>query len=358
MNKNKALFNLFHIICWVCVFVPTVLLVPRYDKDDVEIYCLRIVLPTTMCLMFYINYLWLAPKYHLKENKQKTKFRLLNLFFLILFVFISHVSFSIIHDREVLMGYTPKETTKAISFLQIPLAIIQLTMAIGISGVLATLLRHSLSIQIQEKTNRESKIKRVEAQLSSLQLQTSPHFLLNTLNNIYALVELDPRKAKKAIQELSQLLRKMLYGTQDTYIPLTEVTSFLTDYTELMKLRLQENVKVELNIDIPTPCSYKVAPFIFLSLVENAFKHGVSATEDSFIKINISANDERIECFIQNTNHPKSQDDHSGHGIGLQNVQNRLDMCYPGKYTWTKEIDKNNIYSSKITLYETKLRNY
>ena len=67
--------------------------------------------------------------------------------------------------------------------------------------MLATLLRHSLSIQIQEKTNRESKIKRVEAQLSSLQLQTSPHFLLNTLNNIYALVELDPRKVKKAIQD-------------------------------------------------------------------------------------------------------------------------------------------------------------
>ncbi len=349
-------YNTIHVVCWAWVFFSTVLLVPRYEKDDVVIYCLRIVLPTTMCLMFYINYLWLAPKYYACDEKKK--FWMWNLFFLFIFSMLTVDVFSFIHKRELLMGYTPKETTKALEFLEKPMAFIQLTMAIGISGALATLLRMTLLMEMKEKASRESEIERVEAQLSSLQLQTSPHFLLNTLNNIYALIELDQKKAQMAVQSLSHLLRKMLYGRRETYIALTEVTEFIKAYTDLMKLRLQDSVKVELNIDLPTPCEYNVAPYIFISLIENAFKHGVSATEASFISINISANDEKILCYVANTNHPKRENDHSGHGIGLANVQKRLDMCYPNNYTWEKEIDKNNIYSSKITIYDTKLRNH
>jgi LytS/YehU family sensor histidine kinase len=86
-------------------------------------------------------------------------------------------------------------------------------------------------------------------------------------------------------------------------------------------------------------------------LVENAFKHGVSPTEPSFIHISIEADEQQMICDIQNSNHPKAANDHSGHGIGLQQVQRRLDLAYPGRYTWQRHIsDDGKIYQSKITL--------
>ena len=357
MSKNKLLFNSFHVVCWACLFLPIAFLVPRYSQDDTIIYLLRMVLPLNMCVMFYVNYLWLAPKYYLKK-KDKLTFNSLNIFFLLLCTFITYEASVVIHQRELLLGLLPRVTHKFLSGYEIPLFMLQVILCNGISALLATLLRQSISLQLAERSNRETTIQRVEARLSNLRMQTSPHFLLNTLNNIYALIEFDQEKAQKAVSSLSNLLRKMLYGDQDTFIPLEEVTSFIEDYSDIMRLRLQDNVSVELNIDIPSPCQYKAVPFIFISLVENAFKHGIGSTEPSFIKINISANDGEICCHVENSNHPKHSNDKSGHGIGLSQVQKMLDMCYPGKYTWKKGIDKNNIYSSKITVYDTQLCNH
>ena len=94
-----------------------------------------------------------------------------------------------------------------------------------------------------------------------------------------------------------------------------------------------------------------VAPLIFISLVENAFKHGVSPTEPSFIHITILADNQQICCDIENSNHPKTSEDNSGHGIGLSQVQRRLDLAYPERYTWTKGVSENGqTYRSVITI--------
>lgn len=310
-----------------------------------------------MFVTFYLNYLWLAPRYYLKKEDKSTFF-VLNILFLIICTFITYEANDVIHERELLLGLTPRVPLKFISGFEIPLFLLLVILCNTISAMLATLLRQSLFMQLAERSNRETTIQKVEAHLTSLRMQTSPHFLLNTLNNIYALIEFDKDKAQKAVSSLSSLLRRMLYGNQDTYIPLEEVTSFITDYTDIMRLRLQDNVKVHLNIDIPSPCHYRIVPYIFVSLIENAFKHGISATKPSFISINIRANDDEISCHVENSNHPKKSSDQSGHGIGLKQVQKMLDVCYPDKYTCTNGIIKNNIYSSKITVYDTQLRHH
>lgn len=100
----------------------------------------------------------------------------------------------------------------------------------------------------------------------------------------------------------------------------------------------------------------KVATLLFISLIENAFKHGVSMTEKSFIHISFMANNDKIVCCIENSNHPKNASDHSGHGIGLKQVASRLELLYPGKYKWTQSLNQDNtIYTSKIIIYDTKL---
>ena len=191
---------------------------------------------------------------------------------------------------------------------------------------------------------------RAQAELRNLRNQINPHFLLNTLNNIYALTAFDTAKAQEAIQELSKMMRHILYDYQKPMIPLKEEIDFLENYVKLMRIRLPQSVEVTFNAVQPTG-TVEVAPMILISLVENAFKHGTSPTEKSFVHINISTNGQQLICDIQNSNNPKTASDHSGHGIGLQQVERRLQLAYPDRYTWEQGTrDNDKTYYSTITI--------
>jgi sensor histidine kinase YesM len=197
---------------------------------------------------------------------------------------------------------------------------------------------------------KELEAMRAQAELRNLRNQINPHFLLNTLNNIYALTAFDTAKAQEAIQELSKMMRHILYEYQKPLIPLKEEIDFLENYVKLMRIRLPQSVEVTFNATHPKG-TVEVAPMILISLVENAFKHGTSPTEPSFVHINITAEESKLICDIQNSNNPKTASDHSGHGIGLQQVKRRLELAYPNRYTWqqgTKDNDKT--YYSTITI--------
>lgn len=197
---------------------------------------------------------------------------------------------------------------------------------------------------------QESERARSEAELKNLRLQIKPHFLLNTLNNIYALVAFDSEKAQRSIYELSGLLRHILYDNQKQWVPIDEEVRFLEHYVHLMSIRLPENVDVRFTSHLTRP-ETPVAPMLFISLVENAFKHGISATLPSFVHINISADDHTIVCSISNSNFPKNATDHSGHGIGLHQVRQRLELIYPQRYEWLSGPNTNQtIYTSTITI--------
>ena len=185
-----------------------------------------------------------------------------------------------------------------------------------------------------EAARKEAERNRSEAELKNLRNQLNPHFLLNTLNNIYALIAFDTDKAQQAVQELSKLLRYVLYDNQQTYVPLGKETDFIRNYIELMRIRLSSNVQMTTQIDILPDSRTLIAPLIFISLIENAFKHGTSNDRPSFIRIDIHERGGELVCRIRNSCFPKTASDRSGSGIGLKNLSKRLEMIYPQRHTF------------------------
>ena len=216
--------------------------------------------------------------------------------------------------------------------------------------VLAYYIRSQQRIARLREQQQQAEMARHDAELRSLRNQISPHFLLNTLNNIYALAAIDTERTQDAVLKLSKMLRHLLYDNQAELVTLHSEAEFIRSYIDLMRLRLARNVKVEATFDIREDSKTLVAPLLFISLVENAFKHGVSSTEPCLVSITLKETDESIICDISNSNHPKAQTDRSGHGVGLQVVQKRLDMVYPGHYTWNKGVGNDGLYHSTIIL--------
>lgn len=126
-----------------------------------------------------------------------------------------------------------------------------------------------------EAEKQQIEKERTQAELKNLKSQLNPHFLFNTLNNIYALIPIDRTKAQFAVHSLSHMLRYVLYENNQNYIPLEKEIQFVRNYVELMELRLPD--RVETTVDLPEQADgYTIAPLLFITLVENAFKHGVS----------------------------------------------------------------------------------
>lgn len=345
---------LFHIVCWMFVFLPTLVFTPPHEEQDVRMLILRMCFPMLMCVVFYVNYLWLVPCFFMK-NKRNIFFVANALLVFICAFLVQALMDSLHHHHGPIEG--PHSDNIGPILMWLFVFLVRNVFMLALSAGTATLLRLSLRWQQTEAERRELEIEKTESELRNLRNQINPHFLLNTLNNIYALIAFDQEKAQRAVLSLSSMLRQMLYGSQDNSISMEKEIDFLNNYINLMRLRMSRNVKIDVHMESLEP-NVNVAPFIFISLVENAFKHGVSLTEPCFISIDITADRQKIVCEIQNSNFPKASSDHSGHGIGLTQVARRLDLAYPGRYEWTKGTDKDKkTYTSKIIIYDTKLRN-
>lgn len=204
--------------------------------------------------------------------------------------------------------------------------------------------------QKAEQARLKAEEARACAELSNLRYQTNPHFLLNTLNNIYALTAFDVPRAQQAIQQLSGMLRHILYDNQEREVSIGSEVEFLQNYIKLMKIRMPSTVDVTFDIGAMT-CDAKITPLILIPLVENAFKHGVSTTKPSFIHMTLSADTHQIDFKIENSNHQKTNDDHSGHGIGLVQVKRRLELAYPNSHSWQYGLtDDKTCYRSHICI--------
>ena len=211
-------------------------------------------------------------------------------------------------------------------------------MAIGVALSIRYMMRRS-----------ERRQKEVEAELAWLKNQINPHFLFNTLNNISSLAQIDADETQEAIMQLSDLLRYAMYETNKPKVRLDGEVEFMRNYIELMKLRCNEMTKVDAQFTIHNAQS-EVAPLLFISLVENAFKHGMNSNEPASINIRLEQQDDTLVFVCDNTNNPKPTKDRSGSGIGLENTRRRLDLLYPGCYTWEQAITTENVYHVKISI--------
>ena len=186
----------------------------------------------------------------------------------------------------------------------------------------------------------------LEQQLEYLKYQINPHFLMNTLNNIHALVDINPEQAKETIVELSKIMRFVLYEGNKKKVQLRQELIFTEHYIDLMKMRYSEQVTINVSMPDMIP-DREIPPLLLITFVENAFKHGVSYQRPSFIDINISVNTSSL-CFeCRNSKAPQADDSHGG--VGLQNARRRLELLY-GKTYSLDIIDAADTYSVTLNL--------
>jgi hypothetical protein len=185
-------------------------------------------------------------------------------------------------------------------------------------------------VQMEKKMAEMAKEK-AEAELGFLKSQINPHFLFNSLNAVYFLIDKQNSEARNALHQFSEMLRYQLYEANGNRIPIEKEISFLKDYVDLQKLRKDENYKVEFHA-LPSAAGFAIEPLLLLSFVENAFKH-ISHTTDqaNYVKINLAKNNGVMEFRVENSKEETGAKEQQG-GIGLQNVKRRLELLYPGKY--------------------------
>lgn len=198
---------------------------------------------------------------------------------------------------------------------------------------------HFLKSLRDDEMLKDLERQRLESELQYLKYQLNPHFFMNTLNNIYALVDLNTEQAKKTIIELSKLMRYVLYEANKSQISLEHEIQFLENYIALMKLRYIDNLNIRTEFPVVVPC-VQIPPLLFISLLENAFKHGVSYQEPSFIEVRIELADEGVIFNCKNSKHTHAHKD-AYHGIGIDNIKKRLHLLYGNNYTFTTNESEN-----------------
>ncbi|MFA5768189.1 MAG: histidine kinase [Bacteroidales bacterium] len=219
-----------------------------------------------------------------------------------------------------------------------------------LTASMAVAIRVTLEWQHTDREKAKMEIVASQAEIKNLKNQLNPHFLFNTLNNIYSLMRMDQEKAQEAVLSLSKTLRYVLYDNNQEKVSLDKDLAFTKSYIDLMSLRLTDKVNVRVNISEKTE-GLTIAPLMFITQVENAFKHGISQAAPSFIDIDIDIHEKVILCSVRNSFFPKDVNDYSGSGIGIDNLQRRLSLIYPGKHSFNYST-LNNVYISelKITL--------
>ena len=186
--------------------------------------------------------------------------------------------------------------------------------------------------QNEEEKKHLAKLKEqsLKQELDYLRYQINPHFIMNTLNNIHALVDIDPEQAKDSIVDMSRMMRYLLYESDNQYVSLNNAVIFLKKYLSLMKLRYTDQVNINLDVPDNTQEDIVLAPLVFIPFVENAFKHGVTYGKPSDIDIDIEKKNDRLIFHCRNT---KSNVKHEFGGVGLNNVTKRLEHIYGNDYS-------------------------
>ena len=344
-TANTYAVIIVHILLWSMIVVAPYFFIDRERLFRWDLFIRSTPDTLGLLLVFYVNYFLLIKRFLFKgKNKE---FIFYNLLLIILAAVLMHFG------NDLIRLVSPEHWTRRPGrrfrpspWLFIIRNLTTLATMVGLSVALKMTFRW-FEVENEKKELEKAKS---EAELQNMKNQISPHFLLNTLNNIYALVEFNPSKAQQAILDLSKLLRHILYDNDKPLVPLHQEVDFIKNYVDLMRIRLAGNVKINTKFSTKPDSSTPIAPLIFISLIENAFKHGVSGDKPSFIDISLTETpDGKVEFISRNSLYPKSGDDKSGSGIGLELVKKRLEMVYPKRYKWNSEI-ANDTYSTTLVI--------
>ena len=201
----------------------------------------------------------------------------------------------------------------------------------------------------EEKLRKDAEKEQLKTNLALLKHQVSPHFFMNTLNNIHTLIEMDTEKAQDAVERLSTLMRYLLYDSAQNTIELKKEIEFIYSFISLMQLRHSDEVEVTVLIPEQIP-DIKIPPMLFISLLENAFKHGVSYPKKSYIYFEIQIHEKTLNCIIKNSKHKTIANQFDEYaGIGLENIKKSLNLLYDQDYKLDIS-DKENEFEVNLTI--------
>ncbi len=188
----------------------------------------------------------------------------------------------------------------------------------------------------------------LQAEMDSLRYQINPHFFMNTLNNIHALIDIDAEMAKRSVIELSRMMRYVLYdSTSMGNVSLRKDIAFIENYIQLMRIRYED---VDIRFDYPHDIPPKIAvpPLLFIVFVENAFKHGISYTTRSFIDITIELLPQHVRFAVANSRHPEPINHKCG--IGLMNARKRMELIYDDRFKMRVDTSRKDVYGVELII--------
>jgi two-component system LytT family sensor kinase len=204
----------------------------------------------------------------------------------------------------------------------------------------------------ERRRNDDMEKQKAITDLNFLKNQLNPHFLLNSLNNIYSLARKKSEDTTRAILLLSDLLRHVLYESGKNKISLGDEISFIKNYINLEKLKFSEENGPNVNFTVSVRnADYPIVPLLMMTLVENAFKHGISYLQPSFILISLEENDREVRFSVVNSIHRREslEPQPSQKGLGIKNLDKQLNLSYPNKYSFTQKIE-NNLFKTFLSI--------
>lgn len=347
MNKNYKghLSDLLRDKWYHFVFWPLYLLfwfILSGDGFTFDSIIVNIIFLTCSIVPTYLVSYYFLPK-QLKQQKY------LSFFFSLIVTVVAFAALLYI----LLMWYFDLAGLKTDGFLEFPIVLGPTLGSVAIS-VLGFLTAKTTKDNIySERLNRQLKQEKIETELMFLKSQLNPHFLFNVLNNIYFLIKKDQKLAADSLAQFSDIMRYQIYECQDKKVPLSSELDFIKNYIQLSSMAKLDTTKI--TTDIMEPTTEYISPLLIIPLIENAFKHvGSNRLGGNFIDIKISLQEGQLYCSTKNTfdisnSSKKDQRIKTAGGIGLKNLERRLDLLYPNKYQFMTSSD-NDTYSTKLII--------
>ena len=345
-NNHFAVTVVIHLIFIVLTcFLPDLLHHYSHSNDLWVLSSWGLARSCLLVIVFYINYLVIIPQLLLKR-RQWVLFILVNVAICAvdaaLMRYIGHLEFS----QQAFDGFRsrrPFTTLPAIDLLSFVLR--DFVTQILVTALAVALRLSSTWYDLQQK-HQQALVASRDSELAGLRQQLNPHFLFNTLNSIYALIDISPDKAQHAVHSLSHMLRYMVYENPEK-VELEREIDFIDTFVDLMRLRMPDR-PIIYTVDNQAP-NATIAPLVFITQVENAFKHGNTSNHSEPITITITATDRVIDCSTSNGIDPNAHHD-QGHGVGLTNLRRRLELIYGKNAAITTECH-NHQYLTHLTIF-------
>ena len=350
-DRSKSLINLTQVLVWAFVILMPAFLswsITGNNANAVSVFKSTVSIMAPVLLLYLVNYFWLVPSFLFKDNRKKW-FYAANAGLILLLnaksFFPEPMSDEVRQQIAESLPFTINDIWAlyvGMVFVGIIVQCVFILLAVGVRQIQRN---NELKVKIEEE-----KRKSAEAELTWLKNQLNPHFLFNTLNNISSLTQIDPDKAQESIGQLSDLLRYALYDSNKDMVPLEGEIEFMDNYIGLMALRCNEMTTVEKDLSVQAGDA-RVAPLLFISLIENAFKHGVNARYPSFVRIAMKRDGKDLVFTCENSVFEKTNTDHIGSGIGLENLQRRLELLYPDAFEYNT-VNDGRAYNATVRLKE------